>query len=495
MRLKWTSSFASLCLCAFGLSGGFPAQAADAPAPGAQDADGAPLLRPVKAAPTAAGGADGGGQAPADDGDWLSSLGIGHVPLPVLTGLQFTMIRQHLYPLRSPYASSLSLPADGDTANSYTYGVYLGWEPLRHLQLYLDIEQFQGSGVGNVTGLGSLTNGDPIRQGASSLPKTPYAARKYLRYVLPLGSATHTVERAQDALPGEEADTHLEFKFGTMAAPDDFDHNRYANSTRTQFENWSLFQNTAWDYAADTRGYSGGLMIGYISPAWSLRYGIYQMPQYANGQPLDNPITHANGQQVELTLQQPRDDGAALRVLLYQNTARMGLYREAIAIGQANGTPPDIVADDKPYRRKYGVALNGELPLADGGETGLFARAGWNDGRTESFAFTEVDRLLEFGGQVDGVHWRRASDRVGIAYVIGNLSGPHEAYLAAGGQGFVVGDGAIRYGAERVLETYYRFQPIRHVQLSADYQHIDHPGYNRDRGPADVIGFRVHLEY
>ncbi len=434
--------------------------------------------------------------APAEPAtDWLSGLGLEHVPLPQLTGMQFTMIRQHLFPMKSRYSSGLSLPADGSTASSYTYGVYVGWEPVRHFQLYLDIEQFQGAGIGNVTGLGSLSNGDPIRQGASSLSKTPYAACKYARYVLPLGAATHRVERAQDQLLGEEADTRLEFKLGTLAAPDDFDRNRYANTTRTQFENWSLFNNTAWDYAADTRGYTGGFVVSYVSPRWSLRYGIYQMPKFANGQPLDNPITKANGQNLELSLQQPRDNGAVLRFLVYQNTARMGLYREAIAIGQQTGTTPNIVADDKPYRRKYGFGLNGELPLADGGETGVFARLGWNDGRAESFAFTEVDRLVTVGGQLDGVHWWRPADRVGLAYIIGNLSGPHEAYLAAGGQGFVVGDGAINYGAERVLETYYRFEPLKHVQLTADYQHIDHPGYNRDRGPADVIGFRVHLEY
>lgn len=427
--------------------------------------------------------------------DWLSALGLDQVPLPQLTGLQFTMIRQHLYPLHSPYASSLSLPADGDTANTYTYGVYLGWEPIHHLQLYLDIEQFQGRGIGNATGLASLTDGDSIRSGSAGLSKSPYIARKYARYVLPLGTATHAVTRAQDTLPGVEADRHFEFKLGTLAVSDDFDKNRYANSTRTQFENWSLFNNTAWDFAADTRGYTGGAVIAYVSPAWSLRYGIYQMPKHANGQQLDAPITHANGQQLELMLQQPRENPAILRVLVYQNTARMGRYADAIASGAAGGAAPSISADDKPYRRKYGVTLNGELPLADGGETGLFARLGWNDGKTESFAYTEVDHLLSVGGQLDGLHWWRPADRVGLAYVIANLSARHEQYLAAGGAGFVVGDGRIDYGAERVLETYYRLQPIEHVQLAADYQHIDHPGYNRARGPADVIGFRVHLEY
>ena len=405
------------------------------------------------------------------------------------------MIRQHLASLKSPYASSLSLPAGGDTANTYTYGVYTGWEPIRHLQLYLDLEQFQGRGVGNATGLASLTDGDSIRSGSAGLAKGPYIARKFVRYVLPLGSETHSVERAQDTLPGDEADRRFEFKLGTLAVSDDFDKNRYANSTRTQFENWSLFNNTAWDFAADTRGYTGGAMLAYVSPLWALRYGIYQMPKHANGQELDNPITHANGQQLELTLQRPGDNPAILRVLVFRNTARMGVYADAIAQGQASGTAPSITADDKPFRRKYGVTLNGELPLADDGETGLFTRIGWNNGRTESFAYTEVDHLVSLGGQLDGLHWWRPSDRVGVAYVIGNLSARHEQYLAAGGEGFVVGDGHIDYGAERVLETYYRLQPIAHVQLAADYQHIDHPGYNRARGPADVVGFRIHLEY
>jgi carbohydrate-selective porin OprB len=422
--------------------------------------------------------------------DWLDA-----VPAPQITGLQFTLIRQHLYPLNAPYASNLSLPAGGDTSSTYTYGVYLGWEPIRHLQLYLDIEQFQGAGIANATGLGSLTDGDSIRSGSSGLSKSPYLARKYVRYVLPIGDGTHTVERTQDTLPGEEADHRFEFKLGTLAVSDDFDKNRYANSTRTQFENWSLFNNTAWDFAADTRGYTGGGMVAYVAPTWALRYGIYQMPKHANGQALDTPITHSNGQQLELTLQQSGDDPAIVRLLVYQNTARMGVYEDAIAAAAGSGQPPEIAADDKPFRRKYGIALNGELPLADGGETGLFTRLGWSNGRTESFAYTEVDRHVSFGGQLDGVHWWCEDDRLGIAYVIGNLSGAHTAYLAAGGQGFVLGDGQIDYGAERVLETYYRLQPIRHVQLTADYQHIDHPGYNRDRGPADVVGFRVHLEY
>jgi carbohydrate-selective porin OprB len=415
--------------------------------------------------------------------------------MPQLTGAQFTLTRQHLYGLNSPYSSKLSLPAHGDTASSYTVGIYTGWEPVRHLQFYADLEMFKGGGVGNVTGLASLTNGDPIRAGSGSLGSGPYFARKFIRYVLPLGSATQKIERAQDQLAAVEPETQLEFKIGLLSVADDFDKNRYANSTRTQFENWSLFNNSAWDYAADTRGYTGGLMLGYISPVWSLRYGIYQMPTRANGQALCGPVTHCRGQQVELTWAQPRDNGLVLRALVYQNIDNGGVYNDAVADARRAGAVPDIRANDRPGRQKYGLGLNLEQPLADGGETGLFARLGWNDGRSESFAFTEVDRLVSFGAQVAGSHWARGADRFGIAYVIGGLSSPHEQYLAHGGLGFVVGDGRIRYGRERVLETYYRYQPFEGVQLSGDFQHIDNPGYNGDRGPADVIGFRVHLEY
>ncbi|MGH8456363.1 MAG: carbohydrate porin, partial [Stenotrophobium sp.] len=353
--------------------------------------------------------------------------------------------------------------------------------------------RFQGEGISNATGLASLTDGDDVRAGAAGLGKDPYIARAYLRYLIPFGSGTHRAERAMDSLPLAQPDSYVEIKAGVMAANDDFDRNRYANSTRTQFQNWSLWNNSAWDFAADTRGYTNGAMIGYIGPVWSLRYGIYQMPVHANGQELDSSLSRSRGQNLELTLQQPKENGAVLRLLAYENVARMGIYSNAIAA--AHGAAPDITADDQPGRRKYGFALNLEQPLADNGETGVFMRLGWDDGKTETFAFTEMDRHLSLGAQIDGLHWYRPDDRLGIAGVVGGLSGPHREYLAAGGEGFVVGDGKLNYGTEQVAEIYYRAQLCRFLQLSPDFQYIRNPGYNRDRGPARVIGFRIHAEY
>jgi carbohydrate-selective porin OprB len=215
------------------------------------------------------------------------------------------------------------------------------------------------------------------------------------------------------------------------------------------------------------------------------------MPTFANGNKFDGDIRNARGDNVELTLAAPHD--ATVRVLAYLNQGRMGRYAVATAIAEARSVRPDIVADDAPGRTKYGFGVNGELPLADSGSTGAFARLGWNDGRNESFVFTEVDAHASAGVQVSGRRWHRNEDVLGIAAAAEGLSLPHRAYLAAGGKGFLLGDGALRYGPEAISETYYRCQLGAHAVLSPDVMFINNPGYNRDRGPAVVLSFRMNV--
>ena len=250
----------------------------------------------------------------------------------------------------------------------------------------------------------------------------------------------------------------------------------------------------AWDYAADTRGYSNGVYAAYVSPRWELRASVMQMPSLANGQDLDAPLKKARAEQVELTLK-PKQFGTVARVVIFRNIARMGKYRDAIAIGAARGTVPDIVANDQDGRQRIGFGINLGQPLADDGETGLFARLGWNTGKVESFANTEVDQTATFGAQISGARWKRPKDRLGIALAVNGLSSPHRDYLALGSSGFVLGDGALTYRPEQIGEVYYRIQLGKYVQVSPDFQYIRNPGYNHDRGPARVAGFRVHLEY
>lgn len=413
--------------------------------------------------------------------------------VPQLLAAQYTGIRQHLYPFDAAYSGPLSLTPNGDTQTSNTFGVYFGMQMTSHWQAYLDLEMFKGGGVGNATGLGGPVNGDVVREG-NGLPKTPYVARAYVQYTLPLASATVPVSRAQDQLPGEQPLSAFVFKLGKLSVADDFDQNRYANNARTEFLNWTLVNAGAWDYAADTRGYTDGLVFDYLQPAWAIKFGVYRMPQRANQEALEWPLTLAHGDNLELDLM-PGNSGTVIRFLAYHNVARMGIYSEAIAIAQRTGRTPDIVADDAEGRVKHGFAVNLEQPLADGGETGVFLRAGWNDGRTESFVFTEVDRNLSFGAQLSGMHWGRAEDHLGVAASVNALSSEHKQYLEAGGCGFELCDGALNYGYEKILEAYYRFQFGRYLQLSPDVQFISNPGYNRDRGPARVIGVRLHASY
>jgi high affinity Mn2+ porin len=420
---------------------------------------------------------------------------------PMLLGAQYTYVLQHQSALRSPYGGPLSLRPQGDTQPTHTIGFYGGWAPAGWAQLYLDTEKFMGAGVSGSTGLAGLTNGDVVREGAQNLPKEFYIARLFARFMLPLGSEVERVARGQDQIPGTEAVRRLELKVGRMAAPDDFDRNRYAGSARTQFLNWSLWNNTAWDYAANTRGYSDGIVLAYLSTAWSLKYGVYRMPLLANAQPLERSLSVARGENLELTLS-PWSTGTVVRLLGYRNTASMGDYQEALAIAAATHTVPNIVADDRNGRHKFGFGINAEQPLADDGETGVFMRLGWDDGKTESFVFTEVDQLATLGGQLSGVHWRRMQDRLGVGVVVEGLAAPHREYLAAGGCGFVLCDGRLDYAHERILEVYYRAQlasaidrwPIR-VQLSPDFQYAQNSGYNSDRGPVRFYGVRLHLEY
>lgn len=414
---------------------------------------------------------------------------------PYLLGTQVNVIAQGLRPMRSPYEGPNSLVGRGDSKVSHAYGVYGGVDAGQGLTGYLDVEMIRGKGISRVVGLAGPTNGDVLRQGTVDLGSGPYVARAFVRYTRSFSRGQRdTLTSGPDQVPGIVSTHRVEITAGKLAVSDLFDVNRYANSTRQQFMNWSLFQNTAWDFAADTRGYSNGVAIAWIHPAWAIRAGSFQMPHEANGNVFDSDLTRARGDEVELTLTLPRVRTIG-RVLGYANHARMGDYAEALAIGVSRGQIPDIAADDRPGRKKYGFGLNLEQPLADGGETGAFGRLGWSDGRNESFAFSEVDRHVSVGAQVSGVHWGRANDRLGLGAVREGIVAVHRNYLAAGGVGFLLGDGRLTYGPEQIVEGYYRLQAGQYLQLSPDVQGIINPGYNRDRGPALVGSLRVNFRY
>jgi high affinity Mn2+ porin len=446
-----------------------------------------------------AAGAQGGATvttAAADSGSAFDKF-YRHYPwFPRLVGAQFTYIWQDMPPFNSPYEGKLSLDPHGDNEGTHTYGLYFGSRMNDWLQLYTDFEMARGSGVSHAYGLAGLTDGDVIRQGSVDLGQGPYLARVYARFLIPVGPGRDTVERGQDQVPGVEPTTRIEIKAGKFALNDDLDQNRYANSTRYQFMDWGLWNNLSWDFAADTRGYTNGIYIGYINPVWALKIAAAEMPTFANGNVFDGDLAHAYGLNAELTVR-PNASGTVLRFLAYQNRGNMGIYRDAIDQAKARDTTPCIVCDDAKGRVKFGFGFNFEQPLADDGNTGVFLRAGWNDGKTEDFVFSESDRTLAGGLQLAGNMWHRPMDRFGIAGLMDGLSHDHEQYLADGGIGFLIGDGRLRYGTENIVEMYYRFEvPIlTFAQISPAIQHIDHPAYNEDRGPLYIYTIRVNLHY
>ncbi|HEY4000431.1 MAG TPA: carbohydrate porin [Candidatus Xenobia bacterium] len=321
----------------------------------------------------------------------------------------------------------------------------------------------------------------------------PYAARYCLRYTMPTGLGTEKVGDDQHQLAGTRPTDRVVVTVGKLGTSDIFDVNRYADNTRTQFMNWALINNAAWDYAADTRGDTFGAAEEWVHPTWALRAGSFEMPTIANGGELSTDLGRNRGDNIELEWDPTVLKGktpARIRLLEYRNLAFMGTYRLAL---EQPGTP-DVTRTRTQANSKYGYGLNVEQALGDEGDTGVFARFGWNDGNTESFAYTEADSHVSVGVQISGRHWNRPHDHWAMAWVDDNLSAPHAAYLAAGGLGFLLGDGRLNYGPEEVLETYYNLQASPTVTWALDYQVVRNPGYNHDRGPVNVLGVRFHFQ-
>jgi len=272
-----------------------------------------------------------------------------------------------------------------------------------------------------------------------------------------------------------------------MSAKDIFDNNAHANDPRTQFMNWALVANEAWDYPADSLGYMTGIAFGLNQADWAARYGFAQVPRTANGLAQDTHYFDAWAMVTEFerryTLAGKR--GTA-RLLAYLNRANMGSYEAAL-----NEPNIDIQAT-RTYRLKYGFGLNLDQELTS--DMGIFSRLGWSEGQHEAWMFADVDWTATLGVAIKGPQWHRPDDTVGLAGIVNGLSRSHQDYFAAGGLGILAGDGALNYGVEEILETYYDFGICKCIHAALDYQFVNHPAMNRDRGPVHVLGVRFHAE-
>jgi len=294
----------------------------------------------------------------------------------------------------------------------------------------------------------------------------------------------------------------VDLRPGKMGANDYFDVNGPGSDSHLQFMNWTVDNNGAYDYAADTRGYTTGGIAEYDDRNWSLRYGIFAMPVIANGIDLDWAFSRAHGQNGEFELRHswvPQRKGTT-RILFYGNTAHMGTYREAVE-AFLNGsdyakyavTVPTITLHEHFGALKYGVGYNTEQEVTE--NLRVFGRFGWNEGQHESFAYTEVDQTVLAGADYIGTRWHRPADKIGLAVVSNAIKADHQEYLKLGGLGFLLGDGKLNYGRENIVEGYYNYHAWRGMFYALDVQHIVDPGYNRDRGPVWVGSLRAHIDF
>jgi high affinity Mn2+ porin len=401
---------------------------------------------------------------------------------------QTTVVTQEHDHFRSPYVGRNSLLPDEDAPTSLTSTVFFDARLWEGGELVFNPELSGGRGFSGTTGLGGFSNGEITRVGV--VEPTPYIARLFLRQAFEFGGELEKVEDGPNQIAGMRDVERLTVSIGKFSAEDQFDDNRYSHDPRTQFLNWSLMYNGAWDYPANVRGYTYGITFDYNQKDWAIRYGIFAEPAVANGAPLDPRFLRANGQVLEWEERYTVNDHAGkLRLMGYLNRAHMGNYNEAVALMP---TSPDITLT-RAYRIKYGFGLNLEQELSS--DLGAFVRLGWNDGRTETWAFTEIDMTVAAGLELKGRCWCRPRDRLGLAAVCNGLSPEHRNYLADGGFGFIIGDGKLTYGLEKIIETYYNLEIARGINLMFDFQGVDNPAYNRDRGPVAIGSLRVHLEF
>jgi high affinity Mn2+ porin len=393
----------------------------------------------------------------------------------------------------APYSGPNSFGPKGQTAGSRVFTLYTGYRLTKNLDFLFDLESAGGAGLSAALGLAGFTNLDVVRN--PTLGAAPYVARIMLHYTLPLSKELQEATMNPLSLANAMPVRRLEFYLGKMSTVDFFDINSVGSDSHTQFMNWTVDNNGAYDYAADTRGYTYGLVIEYFDKWGAFRFGEQLMPTVANGIDLQWNITKAGAQNFEFELHPKllKNRETIVRPLAFINTANMGLYTEAISHYLAGQTPtPNIIDTRQQGRVKYGFGLNVEQQLSS--TMAAYGRLGWESGNTESFAYTEVNSTAAAGIYSTGKHWGRSEDKVGSAYINNSISNEHARYLQLGGLGFLLGDGNLSYGQERISETYYTLHIVRGITIAGDFQEIWRPGYNQARGPAAVYSFRLHLE-
>ncbi len=404
---------------------------------------------------------------------------------------QYTNVYQWHPAFNAPYsgANSLTPTNNGEQTNDVT--LYLGYRWSPTTEFWINPEYDQGFGLDDTLGVAGFPSGESYKVGAvNPYYRTP---RLFMRKVYNLGGAAQSIDAGPNQMAQERSADNLVLTVGKFAVTDVFDTNTYAHDPRVDFFNWAVVDAGAYDYAADSWGYSYGASVEWTHSWWTWRSGVFDMSTVPNGEKLSE-----NMSEFELVTEfeerhQWRGFPGKVKVLVFANHAPMGSYGQAVLLGQQTGSTPST-ALVRQMNWRPGVELNMEQALSE--NLGVFARASVNDGAFETYEFTDINQSVSAGFSLQGKSWGREQDTVGLAHVVDGISRSARAYFAAGGLGVVIGDGQLpHYGYENITEMFYSWQMQAHVALTFDYQYIVNPAYNADRGPVDVFAVRTHLTF
>jgi high affinity Mn2+ porin len=408
---------------------------------------------------------------------------------------QVTTIYQYHPAFHTDYSGINSMNSNAEGALSLTTTIFLGRKLWKGAAIYVNPEMSGGAGLSHTEGMAGFPNGEIYRVGNPS--PTPFIARGYLQQVIALDHSYEVQESDKNQLGGKTPSSKFVITLGKFGISDFFDNNTYSHDARSQFMNWSLMAGAAWDFPADTRGYTYGLVLELSKPQWAIRAATVLEPVLANGIKMDVNYNKANSETLEGERRwKVKGHTGVIRATGFLSLTKAPKYADATAaLLNGDSTLSNVIsgkAEGNYGGIKYGFGVNAEQELMD--YLGVFARISWNDGHTATWAFTEIDNTAQLGLSMQGKLWKRPTDTWGTAIVTNGISKDHQDYLRAGGHGFIIGDGNLNYARENILETYYRAQIASFCAITVDYQFAINPAYNKDRGPIHIIGLRVHFD-
>jgi high affinity Mn2+ porin len=415
---------------------------------------------------------------------------------------QVTTVFQYHPAFHADYSGVNSLNNRPDKALSLTATIFLGRKLWKGAAIYANPELSGGTGLSGAHGAAGFPNGEIYRVGSPT--PTPFMARLFVQQIIALNRSEYVVQPTDaNQLAGKIPLSRVVITVGKFCLSDFFDGNNYNHDARSQFLNWSLMASGSWDFPADTRGYTSGFVVEVVKPLWAFRFSAVMVPRQANALKMDWQLNKANSETAEFEKDWSyKGHAGVLRATGFVSFTRAPKYNKVInAIETGDSIEANyltgIISGEAAWDTfggiKYGFGVNVEQDMGYG--IGLFARGNWSDGHSAAWAFTQIDNNFQLGMLMKGILWKRPADNFGVAMAINGLSPLQRKYLELGGYGFIIGDGALNYKPEAILEVFYNCQVAQFVFISPDYQFIANPGYNHARGPVHVPGLRVHLEF